>query len=137
MDRMDKQQSRAMDKPGSPPLEKRESRPMDKPNMRQAELDARHEGIAWRNAVRKEDKEWRETTREEDKVLRATVRAEDKTWRAQVRDEDDLHRLRTERTTKRCCALSVAAEASKAGASPEAILSLAKQFEDWLNSKYD
>ena len=99
-------------------------------------MDARHrENLAWRNSVRAEDLEWRHTTRREDAELRESVRREDREWRAEVRTEDRQHRLRSERITKRCHALSAAAFASKPGSSLESILALAQQFEDWLNGE--
>jgi hypothetical protein len=99
-------------------------------------MDARHlENIGWRNGVRTEDLEWRQSTRREDKEWREGLRREDREWRAEVKTEDRQHRLRSERITKRCHALSAAAFASKPGSSPESILALAQQFEDWLNGK--
>jgi hypothetical protein len=146
-----------MDKDASQ-TEKRLSRPADKPDSRQTEMDARYqEGVVWRNSVRtedlewrkatrredgevreasrREDKEWRELTRKEDKEWREVMRREDLEWRAVVRSEDQQHRLRTERVTIRCQALSAAAQASRTDSSLEAILALARQFEDWLNSE--
>jgi hypothetical protein len=138
--------------------EKLKNPPADKPDSRQAEMDSRHrESLDWRNTVRaedlkwrqttrredtevreaarREDGEWRELTRKEDKEWREGLRREDREWRAEVRTEDRQHRLRSERITKRCHALSAAAFASKPGSSLESILALAQQFEDWLNSE--
>jgi|SRR5579872_6547213 len=116
--------------------EKRPSRSADKPDSRQSEMDARYQaGLVWRNSVRTEDVEWRKAMRKEDKEWREVVRREDLEWRAEVRSEDNQQRLRTERVTKRCQALSAAAQASRAGSSLEAILALARQFEDWLDSE--
>jgi hypothetical protein len=98
---------------------------MDKQEARQAEIDARrNDDVAWRTTVRAEDKNWRET-----------IRAEDREWRLTVRDEDKSWRARTEIVTKRCCALSAAAQSSKPGTSPEAIFALAKLYEEWLDGK--
>lgn len=129
---------------------------MDKQETRQAEMDARYEdGITWRNNVRAEDRNWRETIRAEDKEWRLTVREEDKSWReseknwrqttrddeaalrTQSRSEDNEHRARTEIVTKRCCALSAAAQSCKPGTSPENIFALAKLYEEWLDGKRD
>ena len=129
---------------------------MDKQEVRQAEMDARHnDAIAWRNTVRAEDKDWRETIRTEDKEWRLTAREEDKAWResernwrqmirdddaiwrAQNRAEDNDHRGRTELVTKRCCALTAAAHSSKPGTSPESIFALAKLYEEWLDRERD
>lgn len=112
-----------MDKQSQP--EKREMRPAGNPDSRQAEMDARHrESLAWRNTARAEDLDWRQAARREDRE-----------WRAEVRTEDRQHRLRSERITKRCHALSAAAFASKPGSSLESVLALAQKFEDWLNSE--
>jgi len=127
---------------------------MDKQEARQAEVDARHsESINWRNTVRAEDKSWRETIRAEDREWRQTVRDEDKAWREseknwrqmvreedanfriQSRAEDNAHRARTETLTKRCCALSAAAQSSKPGTPPESVFALAKLYEEWLDGK--
>jgi hypothetical protein len=127
---------------------------MDKQEARLAEMDARHhDSIAWRNTVREEDRDWRQTLRKEDKEWRQTVREEDKgwresekewrqatreddkTWRTQVRDEDHDHRVRSERTAKRCCALTAAVQSSKTGTSPETIFALARVYEAWLDGK--
>ena len=111
---------------------------MDKQDARQAEMDTRHhDSIAWRNSVREKDLEWRQTVRSEDKEWRQMVREEDKAWRSQLRNEDNDNRVRTERTTKRCCALAAAAQSSKAGTSPDAIFALAKTYEEWLDGKRD
>jgi hypothetical protein len=100
---------------------------MEKQEARQAEMDARHQdNIDWRNTVRKEDTEWRRTIRDEDKA-----------WRVQLRKEDTEHRSRTERTSKRCCALSAAAQVSKPGTPTAEIFDLAVKFEVWLNSPKD
>jgi hypothetical protein len=146
-----------MDKDASQ-TEKRPSRPADKPDSRQTEMDARYqEGVVWRNSVRtedlewrkatrredgevreasrREDREWRESTRKEDKEWREVMRREDLEWRAEVRSEDQQHRQRTERIAKRCAALAAAAQTSKVDSSLDAILALARQFEDWLNSQ--
>jgi hypothetical protein len=127
---------------------------MDKQETRQAEMDARYDdSITWRNTVRGEDKNWRETIRAEDREWRLTVREEDKSWReseknwrqairdddaifrTQSRAEDNAHRARSEIVTKRCCALSAAAQSSKPGTSPENIFALAKLYEEWLDGK--
>jgi hypothetical protein len=124
-----------MDKDASQ-TEKRPSRPADKPDSRQSEMDARYQaGLVWRNSVRTEDVEWRKAMRKEDKEWREVVRREDLEWRAEVRSEDNQHRLRTERIAKRCAALAAAAQTSKVDSSLDAILALARQFEDWLNSQ--
>jgi hypothetical protein len=129
---------------------------MDKQEVRQAEMDARHnDGITWRNAVRAEDLSWRETIRAEDKEWRLTVREEDKSWReaeknwrqtirdddaivrSQTRAEDNEQRARSEILARRCCALNAAAQSSKPGTSPENIFALAKLYEQWLEGKRD
>lgn len=129
---------------------------MDKQEGRQVEMDARHsDAITWRNTVRAEDKDWRETIRREDKEWRLTAREEDKawresernwrqmirdddaTWRAQNRAEDNDRRRRTELVTKRCCALTAAAQSSKPGTSSESIFALAKVYEEWLDRERD
>ncbi len=98
---------------------------MDKQEARQAGIDARRsDDIAWRTTVRAEDKNWREA-----------IRAEDKEWRQMVREEDKSWRARTEIVTKRCCALSAAAQSSKPGASSKDIFALAKLYEEWLDGK--
>jgi hypothetical protein len=134
-----------MDRQSQP--EKLENPPAQKPDSRQAEMDARHrESLAWRNSVRAEDLDWRQSTRRQDAELRETgrkedkewregLRREDREWRAEVRTEDRQHRLRSERITKRCHALSAAAFASKPGSSLESVLALAQKFEDWLNGE--
>src|SRR5215469_6116244 len=118
---------------------------MDKQEARQAEIDTRrNDDIAWRTSVRAEDKNWRETLRAEDREWRLTVREEDKAWREleknwrqMVRDDDAKLRVQsraqTDTLTKRCYALSAAAQSSKPGASPEAIFALAKLYEEWLD----
>jgi hypothetical protein len=127
---------------------------MDKQEVRQAEMDARHsDSITWRNTVRAEEKTWRETIRAEDKEWRLTVREEDKSWRESeknwrqtIRDEDAIfrsqsrvedkeHRSRSEVLTKRCCALSAAAQSSIPGTLAEDIFALAKRYEEWLDCK--
>jgi len=51
--------------------------------------------------------------------------------------EDNDHRSRTERVTKRCCALAAAAQSSKPGTAPESIFALAKAYEQWLDRERD
>ena len=110
-------------------MDKHPDKQMDKQEARQAEMDARHsDSITWRNTVRAEDKNWRETVRAEDKEWRLTVREEDRSWR-----ESEKNRI--EIVTKRCCALSAAAQSSKPGTSPEDIFALAKLYEEWLDGK--
>lgn len=96
---------------------------------------ARKEDKEWREVTRKEDKEWREVMRREDLEWREIMRREDLEWRTGARSDDRQYRLRTERIMKRCAALSAAAQTSKGGSSLDAILALAQQLEDWLNSE--
>jgi hypothetical protein len=117
---------------------------MDKPEQRQAEANARHkesqavadarhkESNEWRDTVRKEDKVWRKRVREEDREWRDKARAEDGAWRDKVRQEDIDHRLRNERTTARCAALSAAVLSSKQGTPPDEVFALARKFEEWV-----
>ena len=112
--------------------------PMEQQVSRQAEMDARHyDGINWRNTVRVEEKEWRERLRNQDLVWREKMRDEDLVWRQTGRDEEIGYHERSERTAKRCCALSAAVQSSKPGTAPDKIFELARAYEDWLNSQKD
>jgi hypothetical protein len=100
---------------------------MDKQEKRKEDMDKQEKRQADMN-------EWRDTARKEDKVWRRRVRKEDIEWRERVRQEDTEYRLRNERTAKRCCALSAAAQSSQRGTPLEEIFALAEEFENWLNS---